>query len=175
MKWLDDFFNGKNYNPGNEPDLLAPWLYIHAGRPDRTQAVIRDLMRENYKPGREGLPGNDDAGTMTSWYVWSSIGLFPNAGQDYYYIGSPVFKRTRIRLGADREFVIESSNASEQNLYVQSATLNGKPLSRAFIYHSELVAGGKLVLQLGPKPSGWGAKERPYSVEAATGRKTEGK
>lgn len=178
VKWLDDFFGGKNYNPGNEPDLLAPWLYIHAGRPDRAQAVVRDLMRENYKPGREGLPGNDDAGTMTSWYVWSSIGLFPNAGQNYYYIGSPLFTRTRIRLEGGREFVIEAANTSTQNLYVQSATLNGKPLTRAFLYHSELIAGGKLVLHLGPKPSTWGASERPYSVEAveqAVERKIGGK
>jgi predicted alpha-1,2-mannosidase len=171
IKWLDDFFNGGNYNPGNEPDLLAPWLCIHAGRPDRTEAVIRELVSKNYRTGRTGLPGNDDAGTMTSWYVWSAIGLYPNAGQDYYYIGSPLFTKTRIDLGAGRELVIEAPNTSDRNLYVQSVALNGKALSRAFLYHSELITGGKLVLEMGPKPSTWGTEERPYSVEAASAPK----
>ncbi len=167
VQWLDEFFKGDHYNPGNEPDLLAPWLYIHAGRPDRTQELVRELLGKYYKPGREGLPGNDDAGAMTSWFVWSSIGLFPNAGQDYYYIGSPVFERTRIKVVDGREFEIDAAVVSDANRYIQSATLNGKPLTRAFLYHSELMGGGKLVLQMGAKPSQWGAGERPFSVEKA--------
>jgi predicted alpha-1,2-mannosidase len=165
VNWLDDFFNGGNYNPGNEPDLLAPWLYIHAGRPDRTQKVVRELLRKYYKSGRAGLPGNDDAGTMTSWYVWASLGLYPNAGQNYYYIGSPLFRKSTIHTGAGSEFTIETIDASDTNCCIQSATLNGHPLTRAFLYHSELVHGGKLVLQMGASFSGWATKERPFSIE----------
>lgn len=166
VSWLDQFFAGdRNYNPGNEPDMLAAWLYIHAGRPDRTQAVVRDLLDKFYKPGRSGLPGNDDAGAMTSWFVWASMGLYPNAGQPYYYIGAPVFTQVRIAVGPGRVFSIQSPAASAANRYIQSATLNGRPLHRAWLKHSELMAGGTLELVLGPVPSAWGAAEPPPSVE----------
>lgn len=167
VAWLDQFFTTGNYEPGNEPDLLAPWLYIHAGRADRTQAAIRGLLRKYYKPGRDGLPGNDDAGALTSWYIWSAVGLYPNAGQDYYYIGSPLFERSRIKLDAGREFIIEAVGTSEQNQYIQSASLNGEPLNRAWLKHKELISGGRLVLKMGPKPTTWGSDERPFSVESA--------
>jgi putative alpha-1,2-mannosidase len=97
VRWLDAFFGEGGgatlrpeglYTQGNEPDLLAPFLYIHAGRPDRTQRRVRELMRREYRAGRAGLPGNDDAGTMSSWYVWNAIGLYPNAGRDFYYVGA---------------------------------------------------------------------------------------
>lgn len=169
VTWLDQFFQGAgNYDPGNEPDMLAPWLYIHAGRPDRTQSVVRDLLDKYYKPGRSGLPGNDDAGAMSSWFVWASMGLYPNAGQPYYYIGSPVFTRVRIAVGQKKLFTIEAPGANAANRYVQSARLNGRPLNRAWITHDELVAGGRLELELGPSPSNWASKERPPSVEHAS-------
>lgn len=167
IAWLDAFFAGdKNYDPGNEPDFLAAWLYIHAGRPDRTQAEVRHLLATFFHAGRSGLPGNDDAGAMTSWFVWASMGLYPNAGQPFYYIGSPLFTRVRIRVAADRTFTIEAPEASAANQYIQSATLNGKPLNRAWITHDELTRGGTLHLALGPSPSTWGRQERPPSVEA---------
>ncbi len=165
VDWLDRFFAQGEYNPANEPDLLAPWLYVFAGRPDRTQALVRALEARYYKSGRGGLPGNDDAGAMTSWYVWSAIGLFPNAGQDYYFIGSPLFTEIRIDVGAGRTFVITALNAGSENPYIQSAMLNGRPLARAWLTHQELVAGGQLRLELGPRPSRWGAAAKPYSVE----------
>ncbi|GAC1420134.1 MAG: GH92 family glycosyl hydrolase [Acidobacteriaceae bacterium] len=169
VRWLDDFFRGdENYNPGNEPDMLAPWLYIHAGRPDRTQAVVRELLEKYYKTGRSGLPGNDDAGAMTSWFAWASIGLYPNAGQPYYYIASPVFTQVKIAVGAGRMFTIEAPSANATNRYIQSARLNGRPLERAWLKHAELVAGGTLQLVLGSSPSNWGRSERLPSVESAT-------
>src|SRR5438477_3145607 len=97
--WLDRFFDEGAYNHGNEPDLLAPYLYIHAGRPDRTADRVRSLLATSYSARRGGLPGNDDAGTLSAWYVWSAIGLYPNAGQPFYYIGSPLFRRVRLDLG----------------------------------------------------------------------------
>jgi predicted alpha-1,2-mannosidase len=156
VEWLDSFFNEGAYNHGNEPDILAPWLYIHAGRPDRTAERVRAIMATQYRDGRGGLPGNDDAGTLSSWYVWAAMGLFPNAGQPFYYIGSPVFARTVIHLEHGRSFVVEAPNTSAANLYVQGAELNGRKIDRAWLTHEEVARGGKLVLQLGPRPSVWG-------------------
>jgi predicted alpha-1,2-mannosidase len=176
VAWLDAFFdnitgsgrsNDGLYTQGNEPDLLAAFLYIHAGRPDRTQETVRRIMAKEYRLGRDGLPGNDDAGTMSSWYVWNAIGLYPNAGQPYYYIGSPLFRRTQINLINRRNFTIEALNTSSINKYVRRATLNGHDLRRAWLRHNEVANGGRLVLWMGKKPSNWGREERPASVSRA--------
>ena len=176
VRWLDAFFGEVAadvplrreglYTQGNEPDLLSPFLYVHAGRADRAQARVRQLMRKEYRAGRAGLPGNDDAGTMSSWYVWCAVGLYPNAGQDYYYIGSPAFTRVAIALGRNRAFTIEAPNASPTNVYVQEANLNGRPLDRAWLTHAEVSSGGRLILQMGDRPSGWGRANRPPSLPA---------
>ena len=149
---------------GGPVDLLAPYLYIHMGRPDRTDDVVRDILAKHYSLARDGLPGNDDGGTLSAWYVWSAMGLFPNAGQPYYYIGSPLFSRTRIALPGRRIFTIEAPATSDANRYVIAATLNGKPLQRAWLTHAEVARGGVLHLDMGPSPSGWGRADRPYSL-----------
>ncbi len=164
--WLDSLFSNGAYDPANEPDLLAPYLYIHAGRPDRTDDVVRDLMASAYSGGRAGLPGNDDSGALSSWYVWNAIGLYPNAGQPYYYIGSPLFTRTRIALPGQRTFTISAPASSDANRYVVGATLDGRPLERAWLTQAEVARGGVLRLDMGPSPSGWGASPRPFSLPA---------
>jgi predicted alpha-1,2-mannosidase len=173
VAWLDAFFDnitgsGKDnsglYTQGNEPDLLAPYLYIHAGRADRTQEAVRRILEKEYHPGRAGLPGNDDAGTMSSWYVWNALGLYPNAGQPYYYIGSPLFRRAQINLGNGRKFTIDAANSSLTNKYIRRATLNGRTLNRAWLSHAEVARGGRLVLSMSDTPSRWGAGRRPPSV-----------
>lgn len=121
-------------------------------------------MEREYRTGRAGLPGNDDGGTMSSWFVWNAIGLYPNAGQDFYYIGSPIFTRSTIDLENNRKFTIEAVNASEANKYVKSATLDGKPLDRAWLKHSEISMGGKLVLQMSGKATDWASTQRPLPV-----------
>src|SRR5439155_10271268 len=143
------FANGR-YDPANEPDLLAPYLYIHTGRPDRTDDVVRDILADHYSLARNGLPGNDDGGTLSAWYVWAAMGLFPNAGQPFYYIGSPVFTRSVIHLDRGRSLTVEAPGTSAANLYVQSAELNGRPLNRAWLTHEEVVRGGRLILHMGP-------------------------
>ena len=174
VAWLDAFFansptrardfNRGLYNHNNEPNFLTAFLYTHAGRPDRTQERTRRILSTEYFTGRGGLPGNDDSGAMSSWYVWAAVGLFPNAGQPYYYITSPVFTRSAIDLGGGRSFSVEAPGASESDAYVQSATLDGRPLVRAWITHEELARGGRLVLRMGPRPSAWGRAVRPPSV-----------
>jgi putative alpha-1,2-mannosidase len=158
------------YDPGNEPDLLAPWLYIHAGRPDLTDAAVRRLLTNNYGTGRDGLPGNDDSGTLSAWYVWAAIGLFPNAGQPYYYINAPIFSESRISLGGRRTLTIDAPDASPANKYVVGADLNGHTLQRSFLTSSEVEHGGTLRLKLASRPNGWGTGPRPFSLSANGGR-----
>lgn len=176
VRWLDVFFGDAKsdellrpeglYTHVNEPDLLAAFLYVHAGRADRTQEIVRRLMQKEYRTGRAGLPGNDDSGAMSSWYVWNAVGLYPNAGQDFYYIGSPIFNRAEINLSNNRTFTIEAPNASATNKYVQAITLNGKSLDRVWLTHKEISSGGKLVLQMSGRPSTWGSANRPPSMSA---------
>jgi putative alpha-1,2-mannosidase len=118
-------------------------------------------MAKEYSSGRAGLPGNDDAGTLSSWYIWAAIGLFPNAGQPFYYIGSPVFGRSVIHLERGRTFVVEAPETSAANRYVQSAELNGNRLDRAWLTHQEIVSGGRLVLHMGTRPTGWARNGPP--------------
>lgn len=176
VRWLD-IFSGDTPGEGtlrpeglythvNEPDLLAAFLYVHAGRADKTQARVRRLMGEEYRTGRAGLPGNDDSGTMSSWYVWNAIGLYPNAGQNFYYVGSPLFTRARVSLGGGRAFVVEAPAASPANRYVRAATLDGRALDRAWITHAEIVRGGRLMLLMSDRPSAWGGKNHPPSPAA---------
>jgi predicted alpha-1,2-mannosidase len=164
--WLDELFEAGwgGYDQSNEPSFLAAFLYIHAGRHDRTALRLRQILEHDYGAGRDGLPGNDDAGAMSSWYVWAATGLFPNAGQPYYYVGSPLFTSSRFRLGGGRSFTVSAPAASAENRYVTGATLNGSPLCRAFITHEELSAGGVLELQMGSEPNGWGDCERPPTL-----------
>jgi len=176
IAWLDAFFanpptrdpafNNGLYNHNNEPDFLAAFLYTHAGRPARTQERVRRILATEYMTGRGGLPGNDDSGAMSSWYVWGAIGLYPNAGQPYYYVCSPLFRRATINLDGGRTFVMDAPETSETNLYVQSATLNGRALDRAWMKHEEIARGGRLVLRMGATPSAWGRDNRPPSMSS---------
>jgi predicted alpha-1,2-mannosidase len=159
--WLDRLFDSGGYDHSNEPDFLAPYLYIHAGRPDRTAERVRNILARNYRPTHDGLPGNDDAGAMSSWYVWSSIGLFPNAGQPFYYIGSPLFTRSTIRLEGGRSFTIVAPAASPERPYVVAARLNGRAIDRAWLTHDEIARGGRLDLDMAAAPAGWATRFQP--------------
>ena len=153
--WLDNLFDGGHYDQGNEPDVLAPYLYIYAGRPDRTAERVRTILSHNYHLNHAGLPGNDDSGTMSAWYVWSAMGLYPDAGQPLYFIGSPLFTRTTLRLEGGKTFTIVANGASDVNKYVLAARLNGKAIDRAWLTHKEIVDGGTLELDMGPAPGTW--------------------
>jgi predicted alpha-1,2-mannosidase len=161
VAWLDEFFDQGAYTQGNEPDILAPWLYIHAGRPDKTADRVRAILQESYHSGRAGLPGNDDAGAMSSWYVFAALGLYPNAGQPFYYLGSPIFPESTMELEGGKRFRILAPGTSDRARYVCRATLNGQPLDRAWLRHSELAAGGELRLEMGETPGDWATSGFP--------------
>jgi predicted alpha-1,2-mannosidase len=164
-------FEGLN----NEPDMEAPWAYHYAGRPDRTAEIVHAALTWQFGTGAGGLPGNDDSGGLSSWYVWASLGLFPVAGQNLFLINTPAFARGALRVG-DEEFIIETSGHRETPIgadgidrdpppqYVQSATLNGRPLNATHLSAVEVHRGGRLHLRLGPEPSSWGSGQRPPSL-----------
>ena len=154
-------FEGLN----NEPDMEAPWAYHYAGRPDRTTEVVRAVLDSSFGIGRGGLPGNDDSGGLSSWYVWASLGLFPVAGQSLFLVNAPSFDRSRIRVSGG-DFVVETTGRQptepgEPPQYVQSVRLGGEPLERCWITSRELHRGGHLVVELGPTPSSWGRQPPP--------------
>ena len=107
-----------------------------------------------YRPATDGLSGNDDCGQMSAWYIFSSLGFYPVApGSDEYEIGSPSVKRAVINLENGSKFIIEAKNQSEKNVYVQKVLLNGAPLFRPILKHSDITNGGSLIYEMGPKPN----------------------
>ena len=161
---LDAFFTGKGrFDVGNEPGFLSPYLYLWAGRHDKTAERVREIAAASFHTGKKGLPGNDDSGAMSSWYVFSAMGIFPNAGQDVYLIGRPTVQEVTLHLAAGKTFVIETRNLSPENACVVSATLNGRPLDRAWLRHAELAPGGRLVLTMAEKPGSWPTGNPPPS------------
>lgn len=154
--FLDKFFEIKNYNPGNEPDLLVPWLYPYVNKPAKGVDIIRALMKENYHTGPAGLPGNDDSGTLSTWYLFAALGFYPNVGQDLYLIASPTVPKATFHLENNKTFIITANNLSPENRFIQSATLNGQPLDHAWFKHTQIKDGGALAFEMGPTPSAWG-------------------
>ncbi len=132
----------------NQADMEAPYSYIFADRHDRLCEVVRSCMRYRFADGRGGLPGNDDSGGTSAWYAWNAVGLFPFAGTDKIFIGSPIFDRIDIGV-AGGTFSIVAKNNSETNIYVRKATLNGTALDRWHITAEEFTSGGTLVLEMG--------------------------
>lgn len=157
---LTEFFSKGYYAADNEPDFHAPFLFNVWGDPTKTQAIVADLRERHFGPEPDDLPGNDDAGATSGWYVFAAIGLYPIApGFDtWYWITSPAFDKVTLHLENNRTFVIESLGASTGKKYIQSATLNDKPLEMPRISHEDIVAGGRLVLEMGDLPSKWGNK-----------------
>jgi len=150
--------NVGQFSMANEPSLHIPYLYDYAGAPWKTQKRIRQLLRTWFRDDLMGVPGDEDGGGMTSFVVWSCLGLYPvTPGSAEYAVGSPVFPEAVVNLPGGKTFEIVAKGASEDNKYIQSATLNGKPLTRPFLSHDELAKGGKLVFVMGNQPNKeWG-------------------
>jgi putative alpha-1,2-mannosidase len=157
-------FEGLN----NEADMEAPWAYQYAGRPDRTADVVHAVVHNQFATGRGGLPGNDDSGGLSSWYVWATLGLFPVAGQNLFLINAPAWREARIQVDAVA-MTIETSGFVEPGpgraaQYVQSVQLDGASLERPWLTGAELHGGGRLLVELGPVPGRWGTDVRPPSA-----------
>jgi predicted alpha-1,2-mannosidase len=147
------------YAQGNEPSFHIPYLYDFSGQPWKTQQRVRQLMDIWYGDGPLGIPGDDDGGATSSWYVLSAMGFYPECpGSPVYEIGSPIFAKAVIRMGNGKDFTITANHVSAQNKYIQSALLNGKPLNKPWFLHAEIAGGGTLILEMGDKPNrNWGS------------------
>jgi len=155
-------------NHGNQPNMQAAYLFNYSGKPWLTQHWVREIMNRFYGADPyNGWPGDEDEGQMGAWFVMSAMGLFETDGgtstKPVYEIGSPLFNKITIQLDPKyypgKTFVIEAKNGSDANRYIQSATLNGKPLNKPWFYHTELVRGGNLVLNMGATPNkNWGSQ-----------------
>jgi predicted alpha-1,2-mannosidase len=160
------------YAQGNEPSFHIPYLYDFSGQPWKTQRRVRQLMDVWYTDGPLGIPGDDDGGATSSWYVLSALGFYPVCpGSPVYEIGSPIFTKSAVRLGNGSLFTIIARHASAQNKYIQSAELNGKPLNKAWFRHADIANGGTLVLEMTDKPNlQWGSApdDAPPSMSNAS-------
>jgi predicted alpha-1,2-mannosidase len=164
---MDAFFAVPGrYDVGNEPGFLAPYLYLWAGRQDRTADQIRNILEANFHAGRSGIPGNDDSGAMSSWYAFGKMGIYPNAGQDVYVIGSPAYPEMSIHLANGKVFTIEAKNVSAENRYIERAEWDGQPYNKVWFRHADIERGGRLVLTMSAKPSSWGSGSVPPSLSA---------
>ena len=156
---------------GNEPGEGIPWIYCYTGAPAKTQEVVRRIQRELFTPLPSGLPGNDDAGALSSWYVFSALGLFPEIPSvGGLVVGSPVFPRVTIHRGNGAKIEIVGEQAAPENCYVQSLAVNDNPRTSPWILWSNLAAGGTLHFKLGSQPSSWGAdlNQAPPSFDTVT-------
>jgi len=148
------------YVHGNQPSHHVVYLYNYAGEPWKTQQRARQVTEELYRIGPGGLCGNEDMGSLSSWYVLSAMGFYPvTPGSPSYAIGSPLFGNVSIALGNGKIFTIKALNNSQKNKYIQSASLNGNPITRTWLSQKEITDGGIIIFEMGPEPNKkWGAK-----------------
>jgi predicted alpha-1,2-mannosidase len=143
-----------SYVHGNEPGHHIPYLYNWTGSPWKTQERVRMILATMYGPGPDGLCGNDDAGQMSAWYVFSSLGFYPVCpGSPRYEIGSPLVKRATLRLENGNTLRIRVENQSPQNVFVESVEVGGKAVARRYLTHDELIAGGEITFVMGSRPN----------------------
>jgi predicted alpha-1,2-mannosidase len=151
---LDELFARKLYDHGNEPSHHIAYMYDYAGAAWKTQQHVREVMDQQYSDTTAGLAGNDDAGQMSAWYCFSALGFYPvTPGTPKYQIGTPLFDDATIHLASGKQFRIRAAGALAGKLYIRSATLNGVPLNRYWIEHSEILAGGELVFDMSAEPN----------------------
>lgn len=146
------------YAHGNEPSHHIAYMFNQAGKPWRTQYWVREILNTQYNTTPNGLSGNEDCGQMSAWYALSSIGLYPmNPASTEYEIGSPIFETSSISLPNGKTFTIKAENVSNENRYIQSATLNGEPFDKTSISHNSILQGGTLHFVMGNTPNkSWG-------------------
>lgn len=175
--WIDTLFTLESkrgergsigqYWHGNEPGQQLPYLYNYVGEAWKTQQLVNQILNELYTTEPDGLAGNDDCGQISAWYILSSMGFYPVApGQTIYAIGSPLFAKTTIHLESGKTFVIKANSVSKENIYIQSARLNGNDYTKSYLKHEDIMNGGELVFEMGPNPNeNWGTAkaDRPYS------------
>ncbi len=181
--WVSDpynYYGPTTYDPDNEPNLLAPYMYAWTGRPDKTATVVR-AAETLYTTAPGGMTGNDDMGEMSAWYVMSAIGLYPMmSGSNFYVVTTPLFPHTVVRIGNYENkqggtLTISAPGASMNMRYIASAKLNGKAWNRAWVHQSDIAHGGTIDYALSTSPTAWATAEEdaPPSVDTETSDKRQ--
>ncbi|WP_306189747.1 GH92 family glycosyl hydrolase [Streptomyces sp. MK5] len=150
--------DGTRYDPTNEPDINAPYLYDYLGTPYKTQETVRAEMDRLWNDTPGGIPGNDDAGTMSSWYVFSALGMYPQVpGRADMVLSAPLFPRAVVHTGNHRTITVDAPAASADNIYIQSLKTNGRKSDKPWVPASFVTHGGTLDYTLGAEPNtSWG-------------------
>lgn len=160
--------NMGQYAHGNQPVLHVAYLYNFSGQPWKSQERARKVMAQLYNATEKGYPGDEDQGAMSSWYVLSALGIYAVCpGTDEYVFGSPVFEKATVKLENGKEFVVTAKNNSPENIYIQSAQLNGVPYDKNFIRFEDILNGGELEFVMGNSPNmnrGISQEARPFSL-----------
>ncbi|WP_213807757.1 GH92 family glycosyl hydrolase [Granulicella sp. dw_53] len=164
---LDLHFSGGHNVHRNEPSHHYGYLYDFGGRPWKTQEKVREIAAAEYGYDAGGLDGDDDCGQMSAWLLFTAMGFYPvNPASGEYMIGSPMYRRMTLELGNGKKFRVLAENNSATNVYIQSATLDGKPLDVPMITWEEIQSGATLHFVMGPKPSSWASGWRPSLITA---------
>ncbi|WP_446743329.1 GH92 family glycosyl hydrolase [Silvibacterium acidisoli] len=162
---LDQHFSGGHNVHSNEPSHHYGYLYDFGGEPWKTQAMVRKIAAKEYDATPGGLDGDDDCGQMSAWLLFTAMGFYPvNPASGEYMIGSPMYGKISLSLQNGKTFRVEAVNNSAANVYIQSATLNGRPLDIPVITWEQIQAGGILHFVMGSKPSQWGSHWKPLPV-----------
>ena len=155
------------YAQGNEPSHHIAYMYAYAGEQWKTAEKVRYIMTDLYTDKPDGLCGNEDCGQMSAWYISSAMGFYPvNPANSAFVLGSPLFNSVSIQVSGGKSFTVKAIKNNEQNIYIQSATLNGKPYTKSFITYQEIMQGGTLEIEMGNKPDkqfGTRIADRPQS------------
>jgi len=162
---LDRHFAGNHNQHDNEPSHHYGYLYDFGGQPWKTQSRVRQIAHDAYSNSPKGVLGNEDCGQMSAWYIFTALGFYPvNPASGQYMIGSPLFARAALHLPNGKHFEIAAADNAPDHPYIQSARLNGKPLTKPVLTHAQIQAGGKLEFVMGPTPSSWAKGWRPQQA-----------
>lgn len=158
-----------NYVHGNEPSHHIAYLYMWTSQPWKTQLRLRDILDKMYKNKIDGLCGNDDCGQMSAWYIFSAMGFYPVCpGSEQYILGAPYFKEMKLHLENGKKFIVKAPAVSKEYRYVKSVRLNGKPYTKGYILHEDIMDGGELCFEMSKHPNKsrvFNGTDRPYSLE----------
>lgn len=152
-KRLDTFFQFDKgyYNVANEPSFLTPCLYNWIGKPEKTSRLVREIIKRYYNASPSGIPGNDDSGSMSSWLVFHMLGLYPNAGHDYYLVHAPLVESAEFLLSNGNVLNIKTEGSVQEGSLLQ-ILWNGVPLTDGRLTHEQLMRGGELLVKLTSAP-----------------------
>ena len=167
--WALSGSDGTHSDLSNEPSIGTPWLYDYAGRPYKTQATVRQVVNTLWSDSPDGIPGQDDLGAMSSWYVWAAMGVYPSApGRADLLLASPLFSQVVVHRGNGVTLTLNATGAGTNAPYIQNLRLNGAASTRPWLPESVVSGGGTVDMTLGGTANtSWGsaAADAPPSFD----------